>query len=731
MTGRARMPVVREDERAVTPFITAAPETRAVAEPEISDSDLGNWRAELLDADSWGEILSKFGRTIKMAVALTDINGNLVGPCHNPQPVWSLARMGVSPPGLEGSNPACPFCLASHTPCNAVADALATGGVVLVQDQAGLAHAAIPLFLGKQPLGTLLAGQIFAQYPQALALRRVARSGAVSQSDLWNVAVRQVPVSPTTLHLYADLLASVGQAFLRQRYASILDRKLHETNQRYRLMVEGLNDYALFTVDSTGCVTSWNAGAERLLGYTESEVMGRDYSLFFTPEDVRSGIPQSKIRLAEQAGWIEGERWQVRKDGTRFFSEIVTARLGEGADCEYGRLLHDVTESRKSAEALFQGQKMESIGLLAAGIAHDFNNLLTGILGNVGLVTAGLPADDPRRELLGTAEKSGLKAAQLVAQLLAYAGKGEIVVTRFDLSGVVSEILPLIETSIPKTVRINLSLSPVLPWIEADASAIQQIVMNLIINGAEAIGPAGGSIHVSTGVAPINAADADPPDGVYLEVRDSGKGMDEATKRRIFDPFFTTKFTGSGLGLAAVSGIVRRLKGRLDVKSAPGEGSTFRIVFPGVPVQLPSPKAVPRAESRATGVILLVDDDPMVRNLSLAILEREGYSVLIAENGKVAVDLFRTNLDSIAAVLLDLTMPVMAGREAFRQMTEIQADIPVIISTGYGEPEDFELFNGAGGVIHKPYTISELSEKVASVLALGKTELRTAGTSGS
>ena len=194
--------------------------------------------------------------------------------------------------------------------------------------------------------------------------------------------------------------------------------------------------------------------------------------------------------------------------------------------------------------------------------------------------------------------------------------------------------------------------------------------------------------------------------------------MDEATLRRIFEPFFTTKFIGRGLGLAAVSGILRRLEGRLDVKSAPGEGSTFRIVFPGVPAQLPEPKAIANTDLHGTGLILVVDDEPTVRDLARAVLERYGYSVLTAENGQAAVDLFRRNADTITAVLLDLTMPVMGGGEAFQLMNEIRPDIPIIISSGYGESSVRDQFTSAlAGVIRKPYTVSELREKIAAVLA--------------
>ena len=683
-------------------------------EPALSDIDLGQWSAELLDQDSWNEILSQYGRTMRLAVALTGIHGNLLGPCHNPQPVWSLARKATAQSGESESTDTCSFCLAPKTPCRAVAEALATGEVVYVKDQAGLAHAAIPLLLGNQPLGALIAGQTFSQYPDPVVLQRVAKNFGASQQELWTAAVRQVPLSHGTLRLYADLLSSLGQAFLRQRYAAILERRLHQTNERYRLIVEGSKDHALFTVDRGGFVTSWNPGAERLLGYKESEILGKNHSIFFPLEEVQSGMPSREILLVEQNGWIEQEAWRVRKNGARFLSKTITARLGEYDAREYGKLLHDVTEERKSAEALLQAQKLESIGILAGGIAHDFNNLLTSILGNVSLAMVGLEANDPTHPLLDLAERSCLKAGALIAQLLAYAGKGSSVVTRFDLSGLISEILPLIQASIPKTVHMELSLPPGLPWIKADASEIERIVMNLVINGAESIGPEGGTLSVSTGAA---ADSGNSPGDVYIEVRDSGSGMDEATQLRIFEPFFTTKFTGRGLGLAAVSGILRRIEGRLDVKSALGEGSTFRVVFPGVPAQLPEPKVIAKRELRGTGLILVVDDEPPVRELARAVLERYGYSVLTAENGQAAVDLFRRHADTITAVLLDLTMPVMGGGEAFQLMNEIQPGIPIVISSGYGENSVREQFTSAlAGVIKKPYTVSELREKIAAVL---------------
>jgi len=310
-----------------------------------------------------------------------------------------------------------------------------------------------------------------------------------SPQALWDAAVRQIPVSQATLHLYAELLSALGKAFLGQLHGDILDRKLHQADQRYRLMIDESKDSALLTVDGNGLVTSWNPGAERLFGYTEPEIAGSNYSRLFTRKTfIGNAVARNTASGAE---WLDRRRsWHVRRDGTRFLSETVMARLGEGDCLEYGFLLRDVTEARKAAEVSLQAQKLESIGVLASGIAHDFNNLLTSILGNLSLAMLDMPPGDSARPLLEIAERSSLKAAALIGQLLSYAGKGAICVTRFDLSSLVSEILPLIETSIPRTVRLELSLPPGLPWIVADSAEVQQIIMNLVINGAEALGAA-------------------------------------------------------------------------------------------------------------------------------------------------------------------------------------------------------------------------------------------------
>lgn len=664
-------------------------------------------RDELLDPAGWNNLLETFARTMKLAVALTDSEGRLLGLCHNPQPTWLMAR-GARPEADMG----CPFCLAPPAFCSAAGDSVRTGKVVTVEDPAGLAHVAIPLSLGGQQLGVLIAGQVFSHFPEPLRLQRVARDFGISPHQFWQQAIHQVPLTQANLASSADLLASLGQALLGQRYAAILEKKLAETSQRYRLFFDGVKDYALLTVNCDGRVTSWNSGAELLFGYKAAEMIGSSADLLI-PEDGRD-VQQEAMLAADRSGWVERECWRIRKDGTRFLGAGVLAVMGEGATREYGSLVRDVTALRRSQEDLQQAQKLESIGILAAGIAHDFNNLLAGMLGGISFFKGGVPVDDPMYPVVELAEQSGTRAAELVAQLLAYAGKGKFLITRFDLSTLIGEMAPLIAASIPKTVELELFLKPGLPWIQADASQIRQIVMNLIINGAEAIDAGRGIVRVSTGVT-------DSGTDIFMEVKDSGSGMSKATQARMFDPFFTTKFTGRGLGLAAVSGIVRGHKGNMSVDSILGRGTTFTVSFPSVPAELPKQVDSPKLLiPHGAGIILVVDDEPGLRKLAGMILQQSGYAVLMAQDGREAVETFRQNEAKIAAILLDMTMPVMSGEEAFRLIREIQPHVPIIVSSGYSETFAREALGSdiVAGFLQKPYIASKLIESIENALQL-------------
>ncbi len=499
--------------------------------------------AELFDAGSWSDVLETFGRTMRLGVALTDSEGHVLGACHNPQPIWSLAREA-----RPESDAGCSFCISPQAPCTAVRDAIQKGEIVTVTDGVGLAHVAAPLLLDGSYVAGLVAGQVFDRYPESLRLHRAAKELGIPPQEMWQVAIRQTPVSRATLSMYGELLQALGQAFLRQRYGVIVERKLNETNSRFRLLVDSLNEYAIFTVDADGRVTSWNNGAERLLGYTAGEIAGQESSVLFAPEEIETGAPAGDLHKAMQEGAAEAERWYVRKNGSRFLAISTLTAAAHSEDREFGCILHDITQRRESEKAMFDAQKQESIGILAGGIAHDFNNLLQGILVNTSLLLEDAGPLDPSRSALQDIEAAGQVAAGLTKQLLAYAGRGRFVNTRFDISELVSEILRLIHPVLAKGVDLQSELAAGLPWIEADATQIQQIVINLVINGGEAIGPEGGVVRVTTGIATPEPWQ-DPGPYIYIEVKDSGIGMDAATSARIFDPFFTTKFLGRGPGI--------------------------------------------------------------------------------------------------------------------------------------------------------------------------------------
>jgi signal transduction histidine kinase/ActR/RegA family two-component response regulator len=384
-------------------------------------------------------------------------------------------------------------------------------------------------------------------------------------------------------------------------------------------------------------------------------------------------------------------------------------------------------------EQVRQAQKLESLGVLAGGIAHDFNNILTGILGNASLAAELLPPGDPARPLIDDVVTSSERAAALTNQMLAYAGKGNFIVRPVDISATVRKLGDFFRASIPKRVEVSLNLASDLPPVEADESQVEQIVMNLVMNAAEAIPEdQSGTVRVTTAAcdispdSPIHFQGAAATPGTYstFEVSDDGTGMDEKTLARIFDPFFTTKFLGRGLGLAAVQGIVRRHRGGLTVESTPGKGTTFRIYFPAAdakaPAHEPEPEMVASGPSRAT--VLVVDDEEIVRRTASALLTRHGYSVLTAENGKAAAEVYSRHYDRINLVLLDMTMPVMDGEAALRELKAIRGDVKVILSSGFNEAEAVRRFAGAGlaGFIQKPYTTGRLMEKIKRTLENGQ-----------
>jgi PAS domain S-box-containing protein len=414
-----------------------------------------------------------------------------------------------------------------------------------------------------------------------------------------------------------------------------------------------------------------------------------------------------------------------------FLASYYPVKGADGAVLGVSAAVQDITERKRFEAQLRHTQKLESLGVLAGGVAHDFNNLLTGILGNASLALNNLSTSNSGRARLEQVVLASQRAAELTNQLLAYSGRGHFLIQPVQLSELVSESSQLLRTAVGKTVQLRLELEEGLPPVEADRSQIQQLVMNLVLNAAEAVGEGSGTVRVRTGLQQLEesylretfAADGiSPGPYVYLEVQDSGCGMTEEVRSKIFDPFFTTKLTGRGLGLAAVLGIVRGHRGAIQLDSAPGQGTTFKVLLPAAA----SRKAEPRAESplsdlTGTGTLLVVDDEEFVRRFAQDVLEGCGYQVLEAGNGREAVELFRQRAGQIAGVLLDMTMPVMGGEEALRQLKSIRPEVRVVLSSGYNEVDAVRRFAGEGlaDFIQKPYTPAALATKIKKALARG------------
>ena len=436
-----------------------------------------------------------------------------------------------------------------------------------------------------------------------------------------------------------------------------------------------------------------------------------------------------RIKRGERVEHFETAR--LRKDGRRIDVSLTISpiRDREGHITGASHIARDITEGKRFKEQLLQTAKLESLGVLAGGVAHDFNNLLVGILGNASLALETLSSNNPSRTMIRDILDASERASLLTRQLLAYAGKGRFIVEPISLSGLVREISNLVQTSIPRTAQLRLELQENLPMIEGDAGQLHQLVMNLVINGAEAIGPdQNGILLVTTGVQDVDDAylktafspvEIQPGKYVTLEVHDTGCGMDEGTIQRIFDPFFTTKFTGRGLGLAAVQGIVRGHRGALKVYSTPGRGTTFKVLLPcSDQSQVESGPTDSQQLLGGTATILVIDDEPLVRRTTKSMLEHYGYTVVVAESGKEGVDLFNVLTDRVSLVLLDMTMPIMNGEETLRHLKTSQPDVKVILSSGYNEVEAIQRFTGKGlaGFIQKPYSAAALAEKVKMAL---------------
>jgi len=519
------------------------------------------------------------------------------------------------------------------------------------------------------------------------------------------------------------------------------EKALRESEERYRELFENAND-VIYTHDLEGKFTSLNKAGERLSGYTREEASHMDVLSVVAPEYIERATEmiQSKINNEDPTQY---EIEILTKEGERVLVEVSTRIIYEdGMPHSIQGIARDITERRRAEEERRQleaqiqhAQKLEGLGVLAGGIAHDFNNLLVGMMGYAGLALTKLRPESPAHTYVERIEQSAQRAAELTNQLLAYSGKGTFMIRPLNLSTLAIEMGRLLSASVSKKAVLKYNCNPDLPLIQGDAAQLHQVIMNLITNASDALGDDTGVITISTRTVAADRTylsrtflDDDLLEGQYvcLEVSDTGCGMDTETRQKIFDPFFSTKFTGRGLGLAAVLGIVRGHKGAVKVYSEPDNGTTFKILFPAVEAasgeSLEPDEPAFSTDSvsgwKCSGTLLVADDEIAARQVAADVLETYGFKVIGAANGKEAADLFQEHQDEIVAVLLDLMMPVMNGQEAYELIHALKPNTPVVLSSGYTEQDVSERFSGKGPIafIQKPYVLQDLVKKLREVL---------------
>jgi PAS domain S-box-containing protein len=487
-----------------------------------------------------------------------------------------------------------------------------------------------------------------------------------------------------------------------------VDEELRNSQEQFRVLVQGVADYAIYMLDPGGHVTSWNSGAERIKGYAPSEVIGRHYSAFFTPEDVARGEPMTNLDAVAREGRIETEGWRLRKDGSRFWAHVVIDRItdDDGTLIGFAKVTRDVTERRASAlaleearEALFQSQKLEAVGQLTGGVAHDFNNLLMAVQGNLELMRDHAELPERLNRLVGNALTGVRRGVSLTQRMLAFARRQQLHLEPVNVVTLVSGMSDLLRTSLGPSISIEVRFPLALPEVMGDINQLELCVLNLCVNARDAM-TEGGVITIQAASEEMHGAhllQVEPGKYVRLSITDNGSGMDAATLTRATEPFFTTKGVGkgTGLGLSMVHGIAQQSGGALQLESSATGGTTVSIYLPVVPMGTGAiPADVPVEPNRETRVIaerqgplpviLVVDDDPLVLSTAVEMLNYAGYDARGAASANEALRRLET-IDELVAVVTDHAMPGMTGSELASKLATIRPGLRVVLASGYAE----------------------------------------------
>ncbi|HYZ31966.1 MAG TPA: PAS domain S-box protein [Crenalkalicoccus sp.] len=523
--------------------------------------------------------------------------------------------------------------------------------------------------------------------------------------------------------------AKITRDITEQREA---EQALRESERRFRLLVQGVTDYAIFMLDPEGRITNWNAGARRIKGYEGEEIIGQHFSRFYTEEDRAAGLPDRVLEQVRETGRFEAEGWRVRKDGRRFWASVVIDAIHDedGSLIGFAKITRDITERREAERVLEEtraqlahAQKLEALGQLTGGIAHDFNNLLHVISGGAALAAKLAAGDDRLSHLLTEMQNAAARGATITRQLLAFSRQMPTRPDVLDTAATLRQITDLFSHSLRGDIRVDLQLGDDLRPVRADPAQLQMALLNIAVNARDAM-PNGGELRVSA----RNVTLSGRPNSltgpfVAISLRDTGSGIPEEVLGRIFDPFFTTKpiGKGTGLGLSQVHGFAQQSGGAVTVTSKAGEGTEVTLLLPAAPpdaspqrheasAQSGSPSQPPEKGLR----ILVVDDDAAVGRLTVGMLEGAGHQTAATTDPSVALEWLASG-GRFDLVLSDVIMPGgMSGVDFAREVRRRWAGLPLLLTTGYAE--DGYVVQREFPLLHKPFTTLELTQTIASLL---------------
>jgi PAS domain S-box-containing protein len=520
---------------------------------------------------------------------------------------------------------------------------------------------------------------------------------------------------------------------LSERKAAEAELKVSE--HQFRTLVQGVGDYAIYLLDPSGHVTNWNLGAQRIKGYWPDEIIGQHFSRFYTDEDLAENLPARALAEAERTGRFEREGWRVRKDGTRFWANVVIDAIhdDDGQLIGYAKVTRDITEKKdaqraleQAREELFQSQKMEVIGQLAGGMAHDFNNLLMAIMGSLELLKKRIPDSPDTARLFENAMAGAERGAALTQRMLAFSRKQELKVGAVDILDLVNGMVEMLQRTLGSPINVQTDFPSKLPKVSSDPNQLASAILNLSINARDAM-PHGGILAIGAVGKTIRRGDVGTLDaGEYLclFVKDNGEGMDAETLAKATTPFFTTKGVGkgTGLGLSMVQGMVAQTGGHLNLVSSVGEGTTAELYLPlATDKEAADTEAMDAIElpTRSNSLkILAVDDDPLILMNTVLMLEDLGHEVKEATSAGAALDLFTAN-GGFDLVVTDHSMPGMTGSDLARQLRQFQPGLPIVLASGYTDLPPGSLQELVR--LTKPYTEDQLRKAIEEVT--GKVKL--------